>query len=29
MFNNCSANYGPTNAREIADLLAEEMANAG
>jgi len=29
MFNNCYANYGTTNAREIADLLAEEMANAG
>src|SRR6266446_6252166 len=27
MFNNCYANYGTTNAREIADLLAEEMAN--
>jgi uncharacterized protein YecE (DUF72 family) len=28
MFNNCYANYGTTNAREIADLLAEEMAAA-
>ena len=27
MFNNCYANYGTTNAREIADLLAEEMAD--
>jgi uncharacterized protein YecE (DUF72 family) len=26
MFNNCYANYGTTNAREIADLLAEELA---
>ena len=25
MFNNCYANYGTTNAREIADLLAEEL----
>ena len=29
MFNNCYANYGTTNAREIADLLAEELATAG
>ena len=29
MFNNCYANYGTTNAREIADLLAEELAAAG
>jgi len=28
MFNNCYANYGTTNAREIADLLAEELAEA-
>jgi len=28
MFNNCYANYGTTNAREIADLLAEELANS-
>jgi uncharacterized protein YecE (DUF72 family) len=28
MFNNCYANYGTTNAREIADLLAEELAAA-
>jgi uncharacterized protein YecE (DUF72 family) len=28
MFNNCYANYGTTNAREIADLLAEELATA-
>jgi len=28
MFNNCYANYGTTNAREIADLLEEEMAAA-
>jgi uncharacterized protein YecE (DUF72 family) len=26
MFNNCYANYGTTNAREIADLLAEELS---
>ena len=25
MFNNCYANYGTTNAREIADLLANEL----
>ena len=25
MFNNCYANYGTTNAREIADLLADEL----
>ena len=29
MFNNCYANYGTTNAREIADLLALELADAG
>ena len=29
MFNNCYANYGTTNAREIADLLAEELAATG
>jgi uncharacterized protein YecE (DUF72 family) len=29
MFNNCYANYGTTNAREIADLLADlDVANA-
>lgn len=28
MFNNCYANYGTTNAREIADLLAEEFGAA-
>lgn len=27
MFNNCYANYGTTNAREIADLLARELAD--
>lgn len=26
LFNNCYANYGTTNAREIADLLATELA---
>ncbi len=29
MFNNCYANYGTTNAREIADLLAQELVAAG
>jgi uncharacterized protein YecE (DUF72 family) len=29
MFNNCYANYGTTNAREIADLLAAELLDAG
>ncbi|MDQ3128410.1 MAG: DUF72 domain-containing protein [Chloroflexota bacterium] len=29
MFNNCYANYGTTNAREIADLLAGELASPG
>src|SRR4029079_8290422 len=29
MFNNCYANYGTTNARESADLLALELAEAG
>jgi uncharacterized protein YecE (DUF72 family) len=28
MFNNCYANYGTTNAREIADLLALELADS-
>ena len=27
MFNNCYANYGTTNAREIADLLADELSD--
>ena len=27
MFNNCYANYGTTNAREIADLLADELGD--
>ena len=27
--NNCYANYGSTNARELAAMLAEELAAAG
>ena len=29
LMNNCYANYGSTNARELAAMLAEELANAG
>jgi uncharacterized protein YecE (DUF72 family) len=29
LMNNCYANYGSTNARELAALLADELANAG
>ena len=28
MFNNCYANYGTTNAREIASLLADMESDA-
>ena len=29
LMNNCYANYGSTNARELAAMLAEELVNAG
>ena len=28
LMNNCYANYGTTNAREIADLLAADLPHA-
>ena len=29
LMNNCYANYGTTNAREIADLLASDLPRVG
>jgi len=29
LMNNCYANYGSTNARELAAMLAEELSGAG